>query len=1740
MVPTTWFRVRKRSHQSEAGVRLRSPLLLRTRRAGKPSVELLEGRVLLHSQYLTAADLVEIKWTFGDSALNDYVLTSFSPQDANLGPIGGRQPTLRLVIGSRYSVTVSDPITQPIQIIAKGASPFEDVVLLAQNSPVLDPGSDLGLFESDPAVAFEDDGQGTVRFTLTQALADAMIDPTQGLYPGYRSGQPFNRTFQRGDFTLVSGDALAKNLSDDFANSFDGASFLILDSSGSASLPGGIDFAGDVDLFRFVAPVSGRLTVTQTAAAGSSLAGVLFGFDSRQKQLALGIQDPSLGQGSRLDFDVREGQTYFVQVAGFRASTGEYQLTFATEVQQGPFPGAVYVPLDDAGQGTVLGTIALPGMGDPYYIVPPVTGRMTLTQRALSGSYLDSHLSVQDATGILLASDDDSGGGLDSRLVLYVLAGEPSLVRAAGHIHYTVTDGDLLPDPLLSTGAYELIFTTDDFRDTFVAAALVTLDRTGSGSRSGLIETAEDADLFQFVAPVTGELTIALTPEPGGSLEGCLAVFDGDQAPLGTSQDHVAGTTRVQLAVTAGQTYFVEVSGQGPGTGRYRLQFAVDDFADTFADAHLLSFQGAGVVSQAGEIGTPGDVDVFRFVATESGEVVVTQNAAAGTALDSLLSAFDATVTYRLLARSDDDGGGRNSQLRFWARAGHTYYIQASGFGTDIGRYDLTFALDDFGDTLAGAHTLHLDETGSGRQSGSIGPGGDVDVYRVVAPTTGSLPVTLTAARGSTFDGRLEVFDAQQERLVADDDGAGGSNSRVHVDAVADQTYFVHVAGFGTSTGAYDLIVGDDSPATFADGPVVVLDSSGSGEQAGRLEHADDVDVFRFVAPVSGELTVLLAPDQGSSLKVSLSAFGPEQALLGSDFDEGKGFAQVRLSVTTGQVYFLQAAGDGSGAGRYALRLGVDDFSDGLPMREAEQSVTFDVDTPASRQGEVEVPFDQDAFEFVAAAAGEVVITQVTAPGSNLRTSLTVFPNGAGGDGVASTDVDRTGRGFSRVQLTVAARQRVTIFVGGSGSSTGRYDLGFQLIAPDSQDLQTQDLQATTAEALVNALVGANSGITVVPGSIQYTGSSQAAGIFNSGASSVGLDSGVVLTTGKADKVRGPNFNDAATAVNDTAGSPQLDRLVQGETRDAAVLSFDFIATVSNVVRFRYVFASEEYNEFVGSPFNDVFAFYVNGVNHALLPGASIGEVVSIDHVNQGVNSDLFVNNEAGLDNFQRLLKTQLDGLTRILTVEAPVRVGQVNRITLAIADTVDPRYDSAVFIEAGSFQTYTETVAAPAGVKQFDRLVRAIAEVTAQGTGMPEALLHRLIHKAVVNGVIREVDLLGDFLVVPVDPVDFTLTNERGLKVDLRQGQGSVSGVGNAFFISDGPNQLLILPNARAEQYRVELVGVGSGEFRFGASFVTAFGEVTTILLNGNLRDGRTVAVLDFASLDGRIVQQSVLSPAAAQSDPTQPVASVPAASVPEAPVPAASVPVASVPAVPVDVEPPHVAVPDRQAASVNENVFLAALLTSVVVVPQVPNGAPAEAGVQGAGSASALDIRVASAPARLTSGSDTQSESSLRDFLAIVDQVFQAVPPAGADTASWQDLAASGEAGLDLILSILSARPEGPGQAWADLVSPDVLNGLLDGLGQAGRATLNGLGQYLRSQLRGEGEPATPVGEDQGSPLLGDQHPDRLRREHSLGVTQASAELLLGAWFAAGAWGVTGNRHHRRRASLPTKGSR
>ena len=145
------------------------------------------------------AQLFDVIWTFGNVGFSSYRLSAFEPSNIEFGTIGAENPTLPLELGKRYQVKVTDYIAHPFEIIAKSTSPTQDKVLLSM--------SIQGPFESDPQVNWEDDGRGTVRFTLTKPLYQAMIE--DGRIPGYRCR--IHLFSMRGDF-LVLGLPIAERI----------------------------------------------------------------------------------------------------------------------------------------------------------------------------------------------------------------------------------------------------------------------------------------------------------------------------------------------------------------------------------------------------------------------------------------------------------------------------------------------------------------------------------------------------------------------------------------------------------------------------------------------------------------------------------------------------------------------------------------------------------------------------------------------------------------------------------------------------------------------------------------------------------------------------------------------------------------------------------------------------------------------------------------------------------------------------------------------------------------------------------------------------------------------------------------------------------------------------------------------------------------------------------------------------------------------------------------------------------------------------------------------------------------------------------------------------------------------------------------------------------------------------------------------------------------------------------------
>ena len=238
--------------------------------------------------------------------------------------------------------------------------------------------------------------------------------------------------------------------------------------------------------------------------------------------------------------------------------------------------------------------------------------------------------------------------------------------------------------------------------------------------------------------------------------------------------------------------------------------------------------------------------------------------------------------------------------------------------------------------------------------------------------------------------------------------------------------------------------------------------------------------------------------------------------------------------------------------------------------------------------------------------------------------------------------------------------------------------------APANADIEVTPY--TTAEGLVNNILGG--GITA--SNFSYTGNPIASGFFTGGLDAgINISSGILLTSGYASHVNGPtNDGDGITGDNGLGGDGQLDALIPGyETYDATILEFDFESAGGDLY-FNYVFGSDEYNEWTNSAFNDVFGFFLDNVNIALLSDGVTP--VSINNVNGGdplgvdaSNPDLYNNNDPSDGG---TFAFEYDGFTDVFVAQALGLSAGAHHIKLAIADAGDHILDSGVFIQSGTF----------------------------------------------------------------------------------------------------------------------------------------------------------------------------------------------------------------------------------------------------------------------------------------------------------------------------------------------------------------------------------------------------------------------------------------------------------------------
>lgn len=248
-----------------------------------------------------------------------------------------------------------------------------------------------------------------------------------------------------------------------------------------------------------------------------------------------------------------------------------------------------------------------------------------------------------------------------------------------------------------------------------------------------------------------------------------------------------------------------------------------------------------------------------------------------------------------------------------------------------------------------------------------------------------------------------------------------------------------------------------------------------------------------------------------------------------------------------------------------------------------------------------------------------------------------------------------------------------------------------------------------TALQLATNLTGG--GVAISNATLNCPGVSN--GIFNVTSSNLGLDQGIILTSGRAKTIatdigaNGAGTSSTPSLATGNGSDPDLLIFTSPQSsNDKCILEFDFVPT-GDSVKFKYVFGSTEYQIFT-CQFADVFGFFLSGPgiagpfsnnakNLALVPGTNCP--VGVNTINASTattcgaftapcvnNGMYFVNNIGGTT-------VAYNGFTVPLQAISAVTPGQTHHLKLAICDAGDQVLDSGVWLKQGSLTSATTTV---------------------------------------------------------------------------------------------------------------------------------------------------------------------------------------------------------------------------------------------------------------------------------------------------------------------------------------------------------------------------------------------------------------------------------------------------------------
>ncbi|MBF0627296.1 MAG: DVUA0089 family protein [Magnetococcales bacterium] len=707
---------------------------------------------------------------------------------------------------------------------------------------------------------------------------------------------------------------------------FDGtiATTGVVSVESEAGTSGVIETAWDSDLFSVALTAGVTYQLRATSAETDALEDPYLTLYDAAGTTILSNDDGGTGRNSLIVFTPETTGTFYLGVKDYDEGTGAYTVSAMTG-DDFPNTAATTGEVLVNGSGTV-GRIEQAADRDRFAVRLTAGTAYQFRATAASVDGLDDpYLSLLSSSGSVLASNNDAGGSLNSR------------------ISYTPTESGTyylqVRDDANGTGAYTVSASSaDDFTATVATTGVAVLN----GSTSGSIESANDRDWFRAALVAGHTYTIDLQGEPSshGTLtdpyfygihnsRGQLVRNTSNDDYNSTSESHTVFTPR-----TSGNYYFV-AGAYGTLTGSYQLRVSdtqASDVASTVSTTATLAVDGR----VNGRINTARDVDWFR-VSLTAGQTYIVEETGDSSSTSPLPDPYFRGIynaSGRLISGTSNDNYalGSGSRVQFTPTTTGTYYLAAGAQSTDTGDYQLSLttrinSADAIDDSITTTGTIDIGTTGV---DGQVDSAFERDWYRVSLTAGQNYEINLRGA--SSHLGTLNdpnfvgVYDATGTLLpgTGNDDANGSTDSATTFRPTTTGTYYLAVGGYADGTGTYNLTINNSVSTEVADN--INTTASMEFEYRGQIDTASDVDWIQVSLTAGRTYQIQELGSNGNHGTLSdpfLQGLYDSTGLVIPDTsnDDADGTTNSSISFTapaTGN-YYIAAGGYGSETGSYRV-----------------------------------------------------------------------------------------------------------------------------------------------------------------------------------------------------------------------------------------------------------------------------------------------------------------------------------------------------------------------------------------------------------------------------------------------------------------------------------------------------------------------------------------------------------------------------------------------------------------------------------------------------------------------------------------------------------------------------------------------------------------------------------------------------------------------------------------------------